>query len=239
MPAVWEWSVLLVTLISFSFLLLTHVVCWAVKSWSEIFNQIKGTLYYCTYNKSFTASVKPNQRPCAYKVVLSPKILRMKVSEPESHHLWLISSVMSIHSACVKHLKFSVQTSDIINDASDRKFWKHFTWDSITTLSASKSDSLKVFSIKIDDLKMNSWVICPYGLKLMLKCISRVALLSQSADIAEITQQYLLELLNCEKSLPGTNPKDVLFYLQEQWGELISVMSKQWCPELINARAFY
>ncbi|XP_030578237.1 uncharacterized protein LOC115774906 [Archocentrus centrarchus] len=64
----------------------------------------------------------------------------------------------------------------------------------------------------------------------MLECISRVALLSQSANITEITKQYLLELLGFAKTFPETNPKDVLFYFHEQW-ELRFFRSKKWMAE--------
>lgn len=61
---------------------------------------------------------------------------------------------------------------------------------------------------------MKSLIMCPYGLRHLLECISRVALLSQSAEITEIIKQYWLELLSFAKSFPETNPENFLFHFQ-------------------------
>ncbi|XP_044213531.1 proteoglycan 4-like [Thunnus albacares] len=64
---------------------------------------------------------------------------------------------------------------------------------------------------------MTSHNLCPYGLKSLLECITRAALLSQPGDNPDFLFEYLSELINFRRCHPEDDPKIVSFNYQEMW----------------------
>uniref|UniRef100_A0A3Q3EY43 RIIa domain-containing protein n=1 Tax=Labrus bergylta TaxID=56723 RepID=A0A3Q3EY43_9LABR len=81
--------------------------------------------------------------------------------------------------------------------------------------------------ISKDVSKMNSQSLCPHGLKSVMECISKAAILSQPTDIPVFLIQYLSELVRFRESQPETDPNDVSTIYQEEWSKLFLLNMKE------------